>query len=323
MVKDTANTVELAGAMQIPTINVIAGTLQVAGTGNVSIVGGTYVKGGTLQVDGTLDSDVVVSDPAVLNTSGGSTVNGSIENDSTITSTIQGAVNDNVYNGQADNAGLTVTAGTTVVTEANGLADGSNLYVGSGLGTFNTVDPGQFVGGHYGDGDSDGGGGGSGGSSGPVLDNGMNEVQEIEKSGNDALAAIATVVYPGQTFTSLSTSQTLNLCSSELTIVVDAIADNGGTRTGMTTTDINAAIVSWLTTQGLTATSSGATFTSAYDNPWNNPGIAFNVAISAFFATNDVAPTPDPCQNRQIELSLPSWQSAPTAKGKRLPNRAA
>ena len=105
------------------------GTLTLSGSSD-NCPGGTYVQGGALQVNGTLNSDILVSNAAVLSTGANSTVFGSIENDSSATSTINGQVQDLTTNGFVPAAGLTVTAGIVKVTAANGLADGSNLTVG-------------------------------------------------------------------------------------------------------------------------------------------------------------------------------------------------
>ena len=177
-----------------------------------------------------------------------------------------------------------VSSGTMIVRTPAGILDGSNLVVGGDPSLFTSIDPGDYTG-RFGDGDSDGGGS----APAPVLDNGMTEAHELVAAGSDALNAIAAVVFPGQTLATLSVDETLQVCNDCTTICLGAVAIANNSGTGLTTAAINASIGQWLKAQGMSATPNGATITSPYNNPWNNSGIALFVAISQFFATNDIS----------------------------------
>ena len=185
--------------------------------GNV-FAASTTVNEGTLDVYGALTSGVTVNSAAIFKTEAGSTVTGSVDNYSTATSTLAGQVVD------GGTTGISVYAGTVIVTSPNGPDDGAALTVGSLAATAfapTAMEESIFLHGLT-DGDS------SDSDTGPVTDNGLTIVQETVGAGTAVLNALMSVRYPeSASLAALSGSQKVQLAGDFNSIVFWAIANSG------------------------------------------------------------------------------------------------
>jgi hypothetical protein len=125
--------------------------------------------------------------------------------------------------------------------------------------------------------------------SGPVLDNGLNQFRESIAAGMGILNDISVVRFGVSDVNTLTVPQQLQVISDSMNTEIAMIVNNGGTRAGLTPAMIGAALATYWTAQGKTVTANDTTFTTPFNNPWNNSSIAWDLIFLTWYATHDVA----------------------------------